>query len=140
MCIEPSLGADRVTLAFLCDAYDEEDDSMRRMTCASCCTCIRRWRRFKALCPAAVQESSAEPADEVLQQELASISWWIMTTPAPSASVTAVRTRSARRSASPMTLTAQEDGCVTVRDRDTMEQERMKIEELAGYLSGKIAF
>ena len=25
MCVEPSLGADRVALAFLCDAYDEEN-------------------------------------------------------------------------------------------------------------------
>ena len=32
------------------------------------------------------------------------------------------------------------DGCVTVRDRDTMEQERIKIEELESYLINKIEF
>ncbi|NLM33575.1 MAG: glycine--tRNA ligase, partial [Acholeplasmataceae bacterium] len=31
-----------------------------------------------------------------------------------------------------------EDGCVTVRDRDTMAQERIKIEELVAYLNQKI--
>ena len=43
-CIEPSLGADRVTLAFLCDAYDEEAIRRRRQTycftfppCSSSC-------------------------------------------------------------------------------------------------------
>jgi len=33
-----------------------------------------------------------------------------------------------------------EDGCVTVRDRDTMEQERIKIDELIAYIEKKIAF
>ena len=33
-----------------------------------------------------------------------------------------------------------EDGCVTVRDRDTMEQERIKIGELVAYIEKKIAF
>ena len=33
-----------------------------------------------------------------------------------------------------------EDGCVTVRDRDTMEQERIKIEDLAAYIEKKIEF
>ncbi len=33
-----------------------------------------------------------------------------------------------------------EDGCVTVRDRDTMAQERVKIDELSAYLEEKIAF
>ena len=33
-----------------------------------------------------------------------------------------------------------EDGCVTVRDRDTMEQERIKIDELVAYIEKKIAF
>ncbi|MEG2383596.1 MAG: His/Gly/Thr/Pro-type tRNA ligase C-terminal domain-containing protein, partial [Oscillospiraceae bacterium] len=32
------------------------------------------------------------------------------------------------------------DGCVTVRNRDTMEQERIKIDELADYINKRIAF
>ena len=33
-----------------------------------------------------------------------------------------------------------EDGCVTVRDRDTMEQIRISIDELEAYIEEKIAF
>jgi glycyl-tRNA synthetase len=33
---------------------------------------------------------------------------------------------------------SEEDGCVTVRDRDSMEQERIKITDLDEYLRGKI--
>ena len=35
---------------------------------------------------------------------------------------------------------SETDGCVTVRDRDTMEQVRMPIDELEKYLSEKLAF
>ena len=35
---------------------------------------------------------------------------------------------------------SEEDGCVTVRERDTMAQERVKIEDLAAYLEEKLAF
>ena len=35
---------------------------------------------------------------------------------------------------------SKEDGCVTVRDRDTMQQERIKIEDLVAYINKKIEF
>ena len=35
---------------------------------------------------------------------------------------------------------SEEDGAVTVRDRDTMEQERIKIEDLKAYFAEKFAF
>ena len=35
---------------------------------------------------------------------------------------------------------SETDGAVTVRDRDTMEQERIKIEDLEKYLEEKLAF
>ena len=34
----------------------------------------------------------------------------------------------------------EQDGCVTVRDRDSMEQVRIKIEEVSGYIAERIAF
>ena len=44
----------------------------------------------------------------------------------------------------PMCITydfdSENDGCVTVRDRDTMEQERVRIEDLVSYISKKIEF
>ncbi len=33
-----------------------------------------------------------------------------------------------------------DDGCVTVRDRDTMQQERVKIEELNAYIAKKVKY
>ena len=35
---------------------------------------------------------------------------------------------------------SEEDGCVTVRDRDTMQQQRIRIEELDAFLAEKTAF
>jgi glycyl-tRNA synthetase len=35
---------------------------------------------------------------------------------------------------------SETDGCVTVRDRDTMQQERVKIEELKDYIANKLEF
>ena len=35
---------------------------------------------------------------------------------------------------------SEEDGCVTVRDRDTMQQERIKISDLSSYIAAKIAY
>ena len=35
---------------------------------------------------------------------------------------------------------SEEDGCVTVRDRDTMAQERIKIEDLTAYFEKKLEF
>ena len=34
----------------------------------------------------------------------------------------------------------EQDGCVTVRDRDTMQQERIAIDALSAYLAEKVAF
>ncbi len=36
--------------------------------------------------------------------------------------------------------TLEKDGCVTVRDRDTMEQERIRIEDLTDFINKKIEF
>ena len=35
---------------------------------------------------------------------------------------------------------SKEDGCVTVRDRDTMEQVRIPVAELNAYLAEKLAY
>ena len=35
---------------------------------------------------------------------------------------------------------SETDGCVTVRDRDTMEQSRVKISELISFIEGKLEF
>ena len=35
---------------------------------------------------------------------------------------------------------SENDGCVTIRDRDTMAQERVSIDKLADYIREKVAF
>ena len=57
-----------------------------------------------------------------------------------SASATEDRMRSVHRSVSPTTLILKTDGCVTVRDRDSMEQVRIKIDELDAYFADKFTF
>ena len=47
------------------------------------------------------------------------------------------RMKLVHRSVLHMTFDSEEDGAVTVRDRDTMEQERVKIEDLKAYFAEK---
>ncbi len=137
--VEPSLGADRVALAFLCDAYDEEVVDAQKNDTRVVLRLHPALAPYKA-CVLPLSKKLNDKARRGLRRRCTSILWWITTTPAPSASGTAARMRSARRSASPTTLTRETDGCVTVRDRDTMQQERIKIEELVSYIEGKIAY
>ena len=102
--VEPSLGADRVALAFLCEAYDEEVvDAEKNDT--------RVVMHFHpALAP---MKAAVLPLSKSFPNRRPKFtpcfprnSWSTTTTPALSANAIAVRTKSARRSASPMTLTA----------------------------------
>ena len=63
-----------------------------------------------------------------------------MTTPAQSASVTAARMRSVRRFCITYDFDSVEDGCVTVRDRDTMEQKRIPVSELKAHIAEAVKF
>ncbi len=134
--IEPSLGADRIALAFLVEAYDEETvgEGDTRVV----------MHLHPALAPfkAAVLPLSkklSEKASEV-QEEL---SKFFMVDFDEAGSI-GKRYRRQDEIGTPICITydfdSLEDGCVTVRDRDTMEQERIKIEELRTYIENKIAF
>ncbi len=134
--IEPSLGADRVLLAFLCDAYDEEavgDNDTRTVL-----------HLHPALAPykAAVLPLSkklAEPA-RALHRRLSSL---FMADYDDAGSI-GKRYRRQDEIGTPYCVTydfdSPQDGCVTVRDRDTMLQERVPEDGLAGYLAEKSAF
>ena len=124
--IEPALGADRVALAFLCDAYDEEavDEKDTRIVL----------RLHPALAPykAAVLPLSkklAEPAQEVYAQ----LAKDFMVDFDEAGSI-GKRYRRQDEIGTPLCITfdfdSVEDHCVTVRDRDTMEQERIPIADL----------
>ena len=135
-CIEPSLGADRVTLAFLCEAYDEEELEGGD---------VRTVLRFHpALAPvkAAVLPLSKKLSDDALKvfEELSKH----FNCDFDDASSIGKRYRRQDEIGTPFCVTydfdSKEDGAVTVRDRDSMKQERIKISELKDYFLEKIQF
>ncbi len=134
--IEPSLGADRVLLAFLCDAYDEETDEKGD---------TRTVLHFHpALAPfkAAVLPLSkklAKQAGEVYSE----LAGDFMVDYDDAGSI-GKRYRRQDEIGTPICITydfeSVEDNCVTVRDRDTMEQNRIPISELKNYISEAVKF
>ena len=139
-CIEPSLGADRVTLAFLCEAYDEEiltdkDGKEDKRV-------VLRFHPALAPFKAAVLPLSkklSEKAEEVYNE----LSKYYNIDFDDTQSI-GKRYRREDEIGTPYCITydfdSETDGCVTVRDRDTMEQERIKISELKDFLASKIEF
>ena len=100
--IEPSAGADRSTLAVLCEAYAEDDDRRRRRG-----RCMRFHPRLApikaAVLPLVNKDGMPEMAQKLLPRAEAATSTSSTTTRARSAAAIAARTRPARRSASPST-------------------------------------
>ncbi len=134
--VEPSLGADRVALAFLCDAYDEETDEKGDTRVVL--------RLHPALAPfkcavLPLSKKLAEPAGEVFDM----LAKDFMVDYDDAGSI-GKRYRREDEIGTPFCITydfdSLEDGCVTVRDRDTMEQTRVKISELNAYIADKIKF
>ncbi len=135
--VEPSLGADRVALAFLCDAYDEEEiaEGDTRIVL----------HLHPALAPvkAAVLPLSKKLSAEAIElyDELAKY----MNVEFDDAGSIGKRYRRQDEIGTPYCITydfdtKEKDNCVTVRDRDTMEQVRMPISEVRGYIESKITF
>ena len=135
-CIEPSLGADRVTLAFLCNAYHEEEVGEGDVRTVL--------KLHPALAPYKVailplSKKLSEKADEVY----AELSKYFMCDYDEAGSI-GKRYRREDEIGTPYCVTVDfetlEDGCVTVRDRDTMEQIRIKIEDVKAYIEEKLVF
>ena len=134
--IEPSLGADRVLLAFLCDAYDEETDEKGD---------VRTVMHFHpALAPfkAAVLPLSkklSEKATEIYSE----LSKDFMIDFDDAGSI-GKRYRRQDEIGTPICITydfdSVEDNCVTVRDRDTMEQKRIPVSELKAHMAEGVKF
>ena len=133
--IEPSLGADRVALAFLCDAYTEEEIEGEKRTVMKLHPALAP---FKA-CVLPLSKKLSEKAKEVKKE----LSKCFMVDYDEAGSI-GKRYRRQDEIGTPICITydfeSEEDGCVTVRDRDTMKQERIKIESLKDYISKKIEF
>ena len=134
--IEPSLGADRVALAFLVDAYDEEvlgEGDVRTVL-----------HLHPALAPfkAAVLPLSKKLSDKALElyDELAKE---FMVDFDETGSI-GKRYRREDEIGTPFCITydfdTENDGCVTVRDRDSMEQVRIPMSEVKEYIRARLAF
>lgn len=134
--IEPSLGADRVLLAFLCDAYDEETDEKGETRTVL--------RLHPALAPfkAAVLPLSKKLSEKA-QEVYAMLAKDYMIDYDDAGSI-GKRYRREDEIGTPFCITydfeSENDGCVTVRDRDTMTQERIKIDALTDYIKQKLEF
>ncbi len=134
--VEPSLGADRVALAFLVDAYDEEE-----IAAGDVRTVLHL---HPALAPVKcavlplskkLSEKALELYDELAKEfniefdETGSIG---------------KRYRRQDEIGTPFCITydfdTENDGCVTVRDRDSMEQVRIPLADVKSYIAEKIKF
>ena len=134
--IEPSLGADRVALAFLCDAYTEEkiDEKDSR-------TVMKLHPALAPLkaCVLPLSKKLGEKAEKIRKD----LSFYFMVDYDDAGSI-GKRYRRQDEIGTPICITydfdSENDECVTVRDRDTMQQERIKICELKNYIENKIKF
>ena len=137
--IEPSLGADRVTLAFLCAAYDEENIGTEEKPD------VRTVLHFHpALAPVKIgvlplSKKLGEGAEKVY----AELCKYYNCEYDDRGNI-GKRYRRQDEIGTPFCVTydfdSEEDGAVTVRDRDTMEQVRIPIAELKDYFADKFMF
>ena len=136
--VEPSLGCDRVALAFLCEAYDEEVVDAEKNDTRVVLRLHPALAPYKA-CVLPLSKKLSDEATEVFQ----SLQKHFMVDFDEAGSI-GKRYRRQDEIGTPLCITydfeSKEDGCVTVRDRDTMQQERIKIEDLVAYINKKIEF
>ncbi len=136
--VEPSLGADRMTLALLVEAYDEEVIDAEKNDVRVVMHFHPTIAPFKVAVLPLSKKLSPE-ATEVYTQ----LSKDFMTDFDETGSI-GKRYRREDEIGTPLCVTydfdSKEDNCVTVRDRDTMEQVRIPISELNAYVAEKIKF
>ena len=135
--IEPSLGVERSVLAVLVDAYDEEVVDPEKNDTRVVMHLHPALAPYKcAVLP--LSKKLAEPATEVFH----ALQKKFMVDYDESGSI-GKRYRREDEIGTPFCVTVDfdtaEDGCVTVRNRDTMEQERIKITDLESYIAERIA-
>lgn len=136
--IEPSLGADRVALAFLCDAYDEETvDEEKGDT-----RVVMHLHPALAPVKVAILPLSKKLGEEAIKvHDLLAKKYMVEYDDAGSIGK---RYRRQDEIGTPLCVTydfdSLEDNTVTVRDRDTMEQIRLPIAELVAYVEKQLEF
>lgn len=135
-CIEPSLGADRVTLAFLCDAYDEEEVAEGDVRV------VLHFHPAIAPVKIAVLPLSKKLGDDAFKvYEMLTKKYNCEYDETGSIGK---RYRRQDEIGTPYCITfdfdSLNDQSVTIRDRDSMQQVRVKIDELLSYFEGKFEF
>ena len=134
--VEPSLGADRVVLAFLCEAYDEEEvaegDTRVVMRLHPALA------PFKA-CILPLSKKLSENARELYEKLSENLNMDF-----DDAGSIGKRYRRQDEIGTPWCITYDfetlEDGCVTIRNRDTMEQERIPMDKVEEYVINSLKF
>jgi len=136
--IEPSLGVDRMLLSFLIDAYDEEVVDAEKNDVRTVLRLHPALAPFKcAVLP--LSKKLSTKAEEIVS----ALNKFFMVYFDDSGSI-GKRYRRQDEIGTPFCLTydfeSETDNCVTVRDRDSMAQERIPIGDLVNYLSEKLVF
>ncbi|MBE6816949.1 MAG: glycine--tRNA ligase [Ruminococcaceae bacterium] len=136
--IEPSLGVERLFLAVLCEAYDEEViDAEKNDT-----RVVMHFHPALAPFKAAVLPLSKKLSEQA-EEVFANLSRKFNVDYDDAGSI-GKRYRRQDEIGTPYCITydfeSVDDGCVTVRDRDTMEQVRLPISELEAFIADKIDF
>ena len=137
--VEPSLGADRVVLAFLCAAYDEENIGTEENPD------VRTVLHFHpALAPVKIgvlplSKKLNEGAEKIFSELSKKYNCEF-----DDRGNIGKRYRRQDEIGTPFCVTydfeSETDGAVTVRDRDTMQQERVAIADLDSYFADKFTF
>ena len=136
--IEPSLGVERSFLAFLCDAYDEEVVDAQKNDVRV----VLHLHPALAPVKAAVLPLSKKLSDKAgeVYAELCKH----FNVDFDDAGSIGKRYRRQDEIGTPFCITydfdTENDGCVTVRERDSMEQVRIPVSELRAYLEDKLEF
>ena len=135
-CVEPAVGVERLFLMFFTEAYDEEviNEKDTRV--------VMRFSPYLAPVKAAIFPLRKDLKDKALEI-YATLSKEFNVDYDEAGSI-GKRYRRQDAIGTPYCITVDpqtmEDNCVTLRDRDTMEQVRMPISELKDYILEKIKF
>lgn len=135
--IEPSVGVDRLLLAVLSDAYQEEE--LEGGDTREVLKLIPSLAPYKVAVLPLVKKYHTEKAEEVYKE----LSKYFMCSYDESGSI-GKRYRRQDATGTPFCITIDDEtvnnGTVTIRDRDTMEQITLKLEEVKSYIEERIKF
>ena len=135
--IEPSVGCDRLLLAVLCDSYEEE--TLEDGTTREVMHFAPSIAPYKVAVLPLMKKYHQEKAEEIYNM----LSKEFMTTYDETGNI-GKRYRRQDVIGTPFCVTIDEEtlnnNTVTVRDRDTMEQITLKIEEVIPYIESKLKF